>query len=112
MEMVKTQTALTLPNRDNEEKLRVRAVHATMMRWIVEGVPVDEILREHPMSLQEFTAQRRVRDVFEAIPGTMASIKAVDRLLQLIDGSDEDHQPKSPVTLIAKNVGIFPEDMK
>ena len=88
---------------DKDEKLRVRAVHAVLMRWVIQGVSVDEILREHPMSLQEYAAQCRVKDVFEAKRGTQASIKAVDRLIVLIDG-DGDDQPKSPVTLIERHI--------
>jgi hypothetical protein len=93
-----------IPLKDKAALQRVRAVHAVLMRWCVEGLAVDEILREHPMSLPEFAAQRRVRDAFEAKAGTLASIKAVDKLILLIDGSDGQEQPQSPTTFIERHI--------
>lgn len=90
--------------RDKAEQQRVRAVHAVLMRWIIEGTSVDEILREQPQSLQQFAAQRRVKDVQDAKSGSQASIKALDRLITLIDGGDEDDKPQSPVTLIERHI--------
>lgn len=104
MELTTTEPIRELANKDKEEKLRIRAVHAVMMRWVVEGVTVDEILREQPLTLQEFAAQRRVKDVFDAKGGSQASIKALDRLIVLIDGDGTEDRPKSPVTLIERHI--------
>lgn len=93
-----------IPLKNKAEMQRVRAVHAVLMRWVSNGLSVDEILREQTMTLQEFAAQRRVRDVFEAKAGSLASIKAVDKLIVLIDGSDGQEQPQSPTTFIERHI--------
>jgi hypothetical protein len=74
------------------------------MRWVTEGLSVAEILAENPGSLQEFVARRRVEDIFHAKPGTQVSIKATDKLVELIDGKDEDGKVTSPVTLIERHI--------
>lgn len=93
-----------IPLKNKAEMQRVRAVHAVLMSWVALGLSVDDILRKQTLNLQEFAAQRRVRDAFEAEAGTMNSIKALDKLILLIDGSDGQDQPQSPTTFIERHI--------
>lgn len=86
-------------------KKRVRAVHAVMMTWVVEGLSIDDILRENSGSLQEFVAQSYVRNLKEAAPGSKAALQAAKELRLLIDGNDEESGvPMIPVTYVQRMI--------
>jgi hypothetical protein len=70
-------------------KKAVRAVHAVMMRWVVDELSPDEILSEKPKTVQEFCAQQYLRAVQDATPGSKVKLDAVKQLRTLIDGNDE-----------------------
>lgn len=95
--------ALVQKTEDTPGKKRVRAVHAVMMRWVLDEMSPEEILRENPGSLQEFVAQAYVRNLFEAAPGTKIALQAAKELRLLIDGNDEDSSvPMIPVTYVQR----------
>lgn len=95
--------AIVAKTEDTPGKKRVRAVHAVMMRWVLDGNSPDEILRENPGSLQEFVAQSYVRNLYDAVPGTKIALQAAKELRLLIDGNDEDSSvPMIPVTYVQR----------
>lgn len=82
-------------------KERVRPVKAVLMRWVVSGVTVDDILAERPNSIQEFVAQQLVKNVKDAVSGTRVCQQATEALRMMIDGLEEGQEGiRVPVTII------------
>lgn len=85
-------------------KKKVRAVHAVLMRWVTEGMTPEEILSENPKSIQEFVAQRYVRNLFDSASGSKVGLQAAKELRLLIDGNDDPTGgvPMIPVTYVQR----------
>jgi hypothetical protein len=86
-----------------EGKERVRAVKSCVMRWIIEGRLVNDILepRGNALPVQEYIARLFFVNAAEAQPGTKVAIYAAEALRKLVDGLEEGEVGQQvPVTLI------------
>ena len=96
------QSEQLIPKSQELGKKRVRAVHAVLMSWVVEGISPETILAKNASSVQEFVAQLYVKNAFSAEAGSKAALQAAKELRILIDGNDEEGIPMVPVTYVKR----------
>lgn len=82
---------------DAEGQEKIKAVKAVVMRWMVDGKSMDEILTMDPrhLTIPEFVAWREFKNAHESSEGTQAGIRAAETLRLIIDGPEDTADSKA-----------------